>query len=362
MNKKILPVAYPPITTAPAYADALAILMSCNEALGWVYSHYIQTYIVEVLDGKAENFKSIMPCFFGDFDNRRIVNTVSDCIFLNREINPFLNIFEIPNVMINTLGESFVSFIKKTIDLDMYVYGFCNASNIKEYNRSEAFSHEVFIYGYNDEDKTFYYADFPNNEARKYTFAVCSYDEIEEAFHSVKKLFIPVVKSIAAIQLYKDGPFAFELSYIKESVSEYLHPSKDSVRRLSDYVESFVNIGDFSWKTKVYVGTDAFNYLANIDDRVSKGRIDVRLYNAMYEHKVMMSKRISYLIERDCLSSSKYDLSIEYKSIEEEMLSVRNKILKYNITKNDSTIKSIPAQLYAIREKEEIILKSIFDI
>lgn len=312
MKTTILPVTYPTITTFPPYADALAILMSHKESLDWVYSHYIQTYIVEVIEGSENNLRPIMPCFFGDFDSRRIVNTVSDCIFLNREINPFLNIFEVPNDIIETIEGEYVSFIKKALDSSMYVYAYCDISKIKDYNRQECAAHEVFIFGYDDSKNLFHYADFPNNRSYKYKFSTCTYDEIEAAFRAVKELFVPVVKSVALIQFEGRGPFTFDYSYIQDSIYDYLYPNKEMVRRLGMYIDSFVNFGEFNWKTKIYVGVDTYDYFASIKDRIITtediSRIDLRLYNAMYEHKMMMIERIQHLVENGYMSKEKNSL------------------------------------------------------
>jgi len=361
---KILPVTYPTITTFPAYADALAILMSNKATYDWVYSHYIQMYTIEILDGDPKNIKPFMPCVFGDFDNRRIAYTVADCFFLDRETCPFLNIFEIPNAVINKYETSYVQFIKKAIDMSMYVFMLCDVSRIKAYNLSKSLAHEVLIYGYDDSSKELYYADFLNNRSNKYTFSTCSYDEIDAAINGISDLFIPVVKSIALVQLEERGPFTFNMDYIRESVNDYINPDSEKLRKFGMYTDSYVRNSEFKWSTKVYMGINVYDYLSDLRNRIDEDCIDVRLYHAMYEHKKMMSERIGYICNKGLLCCDT-SLFTQYQSIVNRWESIRNGILKYNISQNASSkrrIVQLPEIINKIKADEIAVLKQVFDL
>lgn len=362
MSKNVLPVVYPTITTFPPYADTLAILQSHEESLSWVYSHYIQTYVIDVIDGSEKNLKSFMPCFFGDFDNRRIVNTVSDCIFLNREINPFLNIFEIPISIINSTGIDYVDLIKTSLDMSMYVYAYCDVSKIEEYKLSDSTAHEVFIFGYDDASNEFEYADFPNSKQNKYTFSTCSYSEIKRALDGVKDLFIPIVKSIALIQFVPEGPFVLDYKYIQESISDYLYPDAEKLFRLGRYIDTFVNTGEFSWVTKPYMGTGTYEYFADIPKRITSNGIDLRLYHAMCEHKRMMIERIFYLVNGGYIDNKWQSEINEYRELSHRMIRVRNKIIKFNLTGKEHILDSVPEEISRIQRDEELLLKVIFTL
>lgn len=357
-----LPVVYPTITTLPPYADTLAILQCHDESLGWVFSHYIQTVIVEVLEGKEENYQSFMPCFFCDFDRRRIVNTVADCIFLNRETNPYLNIFETPNSIIELSGETYVSYIKKALDLSMYVYAYCDISKIDDYNRKERTAHEIFIYGYDDDKGGFFYGDFLNTPDSKYKFSFCTYADVENALICVKDFSIPVVKSIALVQFVENGPFIFDYSYIKDSISDYLYPDKEDLRRLECYINSFVNTGVFGWITKAYLGTGVYDYFSNIEQHIIDGRIDLRLIHALYDHKKMMVQRLEFLLRAGYIPEHRCNEIESYRKLANDAMIIRNKILKYNITGKKEIITKIPSQINEIREKEKLLLETVFQL
>jgi hypothetical protein len=370
MNEKILPVKYPRITTYPPYADALAILCANDEAYKWVYSNYIQISVVDIINRGKEYEQPYTPCFFGDFDNRRLANTIADCIFLNRENCPFLNIFEIPNILINSLGASYVSTLKHLIDSSMYIYGYVNVAKIDDYSylQAEAAAHEVLIYGYNNDEGKFYYADMLSNEIRKYKFSTCTYDDIESAFQTVDQLFIPMVKSFAAIQYVKNAPFKFDYNYVKESIYEYIHPDDEKCRRFNDYASSFLAStpdGPLYWVPKIYMGVNVYNYFSDyIHYEFNNGnnkRLDPRMFHAMYDHKELMVDRLQYLLDNEYLDASKTSLIETYKQVRKNALIIRNVILKFNIKPASVTVSNIHTLLEKTKQHEIELLCNIFD-
>lgn len=65
--KKTLSIAYPPITSFPGYANALAILLAHPKSHDWVYSHYIQINTIEC-ENKITKEPEIEYLFFVDSD------------------------------------------------------------------------------------------------------------------------------------------------------------------------------------------------------------------------------------------------------------------------------------------------------
>jgi len=369
-KKKVLPVTYPPITTFPPYANTLAVLCNYEEALPWIYSHYIQTTVVDIINRGKEYIQAFTQCFFGDFDTRRIANTIADCVFLNRENCPLLNVFEVPNSLINSMGMSIVDVVKNLIDSSMYFYGYVDVSKIRDYRfyGSEEFAHEIFIHGYDDSKGVFHYADFPNNIENKYKFSECSYTDFEDAFHHIEGTYVPIVKSFAAIQYVLDAPFGFDYNYVRDSIFEYTYPDTERTRKYNDYIHSFLasdpNLA-YYWIPKVYMGTDVYHYFRdyieyefNNDNNES---IDPRLFHAMYDHKEMMILRLKYLIDKGYLSSDKAELLTDYNKVRDNALGIRNLVLKYNVSNNDNTVTKIFELLDTTRTLEIEMLKGIFD-
>jgi hypothetical protein len=366
-----LPITYPTITTFPPYSDALAILCSHSEALPWVYSQYIQTAVVDISNRGKVYDQSFTPCFFIDFDNRRLANTIADCFFLNRENCPFLNLYEIPNCVVGFGDKPFSEIVKLLLAKGMYIYGYIDVSKISDYAylKRELFAHEVFIYGYNDSDNSFSYADQLNNETLKYKFSTCSCEELDAAFENSENLDIPIVKSFAAIQYVENAPFGFDFNYIRESIAEYVNPDPVKTRRFNDYAHSFLTSdpdGPLYWIPKVYMGTDVYNYFADYIDyefaHENTSRLDHRLFHAMYDHKEMMIKRLDFLLEHRHLLDAKQSLIDEYKTIRDMSQQTRNLVLKYNMRNSQPTIDSIKSLLTKTKLREIELLSDIFDL
>lgn len=367
MNKKELPVVYPPLTTFAGFADALAILCSHEEALDWVYSHYVQFFATQtIIDNPNEDFyptTGYATGFFNDFDNRKLANLISDCIFLDREKCPHLNIFEIPNSLIRSSGESYVSFIKRNIDLSMYTYGHADISKIKKYGldkKSDLSFHPILIYGYNDFDQEFLFADFIDD---KYSFSSCSYNEVEAAYQSINQFYLPLVKSISSIEYVSYPSFKFDYSYIQDTISEYLTPDRKKAEQYEKYSTSYFS--PLKWHAKTFIGVDAYDFLSDfLDLQTELGiyPIDFKPYHALYDHKEMMIKRMEHFIKKGYISESKSGYIAEYSRISDNAKRIRNLLLKYNIKKLDSILDTVKKLLMETKQAEIPLLKAIFDI
>jgi len=365
--KKQLPLSYPPLTAYPGHADLLAILYSHPEAHDWIYSHFIQLYATQiVVDDFNEYYptEGYAPSFFNDFDNRRLSNMMSDSVFLDREKCPHLNIFEVPNALIETYESSFVNYIKRNIDLGMYTYGYADVQKISNYgykNVGDLTFHPVFIYGYDDDTQMFNFAEFLSGG--KYVFDECAYVEVEAAFKGIKDYFLPLVKSIASIQ-YNDNPsFKFDISMIRDTVCEYLHPDKQKTDQFARYSTSYFS--PLKWHTNAYVGVEVYDFLIDfirIQVELNLERFDFKPYEALVEHKQMMIKRVRHLVDKGYLSPSKLAILDKYDQIRKNAESIRNAIIKRNITR-DNTFAARTQELLRTTAQVEIpLLKQIFDI
>jgi hypothetical protein len=365
--KNQLRVTYPPLTTFTTYADTLAILFSFDEGQDWAYSHYIQIQVNDIIN-RNNNINDMMESapftasFFNDFDTRKQANVICDNIFLGRERCPFFNVFEIPNNYVDAIDGTFVDFIKRTIDSEIYIYAYLDISKISGYWTEEAVGHQLLIYGYDDENHTINFADFIDNQ--KYTFTICSYDEIESAYIGVADLFIPTVKSVALVQYNSHRVYTFDMSYVQDSIHEYLSPDPKVAERQNNYTMSiFTRVG---WQTETYMGVDVYDYFPKFIARefeLGKTHIDKRLFHAMYDHKEMMVRRIERFVKKGYLSGDVHPHLEQYKiAVRNKMQLVRNAVIKYNMTKRIETLDYVRETLPEIRSKEIELLRQIFTV
>lgn len=365
MSKKLLPLAKPPITTFPSYAAALGIMANYEESYDWFYSQYIQLCTIEITNPyeNEETHAPYIPTFFVDTDMRRITHTFSDYYFVMRENCPFLSICEVPNSLINVYDESFVEFIKKCIDLDMYIFTFLDVTKIGEYKSVSAGFHEIFIYGYDDEKSCVYFADFPINDSSKYGYSTCPYLEVEEAYYSMNMLPYPIVKSVALIKYTNEVPYVFNMDYVINSVKAYMAPDISEANSYKDYVDSlFYRLG---WKTKVYMGCNVYDFLTNyIKGETARGNnyFSTELFHGLYDHKEMMIKRVQHFISKGYLPKDKYLSIKKYYKIRDNALLIRNCVIKYNLRPSEELINKILELLKVTYDMEIPILYEIFDL
>ena len=365
----ILPVAYPPITTYSAFAATLSILYSHEESYDWVFSHYLQIYAVSKTD-LSEPFPPgggpYKVVFFGDMDNRRLTYSNCEFMFFSKESCQYLDLFEVPCDLFNSYNESFVSFIKRSIDMNMYLYLYVDQSKISAFKRTNGYVHPLFIFGYDDCSATVHVADFVGG---KFTYFKASYIEIENAYQS--GLNIPNYvnhlpkdsESIALIRYTNYAPFVFDYSYIQDTICEYIYPDKSKVEKFNNYIMSRHSFRNQDLKT--YMGVDVYQYISDlIELQLNAGAesINHRIYHAMYDHKEMMLKRFEYFLQRGYIDGEKLSFINEYKKVRDIALVIRNLILKLNITQDRKVVERIVSQVRRIRELETVLLKQIFNI
>jgi hypothetical protein len=375
MNTKILPVTYPTMTTFTGYANALAILQSHEDALGWVYSQYLQIYVVkneiEDINKEYAPIAGYMPGFFGDFDNRRLSSISGDIVFKGGEDYPFLKRFEIPLNMISLYEPSYARFIKHCIDNDLYVYTYVNTLHIGKYGRNAETTsfngHPVFIYGYNDDASTFSIADFFKND--KYSFAECTYDEMEAALKSESTDFLSLdesVKYFIAIQYKNSDTFHFSMDYVRETVKAYIDPDPKQTEKFTRHVELMYQ--HLNWKMSAIIGVNIYRFLSDFAKMYLALReygvtgIDIRPFHALYDHKVMMCERLNYFLKRNYLSAEKRESISDYEAVRNKAEIARGLILKYNTNLKDSALRRLDPLLDEMKSAEIGLLKTIFDV
>ena len=370
-KKKILPITYPPITTYPGFAATLSILYSHEESYDWMYSHYLQIYAID----KANRDEYTLPLggapymvvFFGDTDNRRLTNTNSDFMFFSKEKCQYLDSFEVPTEFFIASNEPFISFLKRSIDLDMYMYLYVDQSNIEMFHRDSGFVHPLFIFGYDDKNSEVHVADFVNG---KFAYFQCSYDELEKAFYSAMTLpnnannMLPKESdAIALIRYINYAPFTFDYSYIQDTIYEYIYPDETKTERFNNYTMSRHSFRKRTLKT--YSGVDVYNYLSDLielERNAGRDYVDYRIYHAMYDHKEMMIKRLEYFFQQGYLGSDKSAFLEAYNEVRDNTLSIRNSILKYNIKKDKGITDKVVIKLDETKRLEISLLKGLFDI
>jgi hypothetical protein len=197
--------------------------------------------------------------------------------------------------------------------------------------------HEIFIYGYDREAKVFYTSD--NSDNHKYSNKLISYTDIEKSYAEVVNNFMQLsqVKACKAPDI--------DMQIIKSSVSDYVSSKRD--------------FNDFRYSSTNTYGVCV--YEKYIDMLHSNERLlnDFRPLHLFWEHKMLMQKRIEFLMGSDYLLRNQRLLD-EYAAIVRKFLLLRNLQIRYTICRKEEIIIKLISSLQCYVREETQLLNEVF--
>lgn len=214
--KTILPLKIPVISVYSNIANMQAILLNYEQGREWVAQNFINYFVLY-----DENLKEIKPHFISISD---IYFGGNYQMFSQNIFSPFLFCYSVPIKMMDKVM-NLISFIKESINNDFYINLFVNRKYVKSASYDVDYTHETFIYGYNDIEKKVYICDYFKGSS--YDKFECSYEEIETAFKLCDDYYIAENKKIPihSVMLVKYNEFCkmnIDIQYIKQSLENYL--------------------------------------------------------------------------------------------------------------------------------------------
>ena len=333
LKETILPVQYPVITTSPDHTNYLSILGTKPDSFDWLFSNYIQIACKKWI---SQLNNSIFFAFGTEFMGKPFLS----CPWIKTNIiNPEL---------VDTCFD-IVSFLRMCIDNGYYVSIDINHFYLKcsnQYGKSD-FIHTVFIFGYDDNTNFFHIADFFVDE--KYSYELASYQEIQLAYENSKwdsrEDNIRHDEEIILFKLLQEKRDVIEADYtlniprIINSIEEYLLVKNHNVISCSH--------------DKFLYGIEVYDEIEKLLLNVEAGKLSLRkkLFHILYQHKLLMLKRIEYLNQRLSLPQNEY-LYHTYKHIENEALTVRNISIKYMISHQNILLVNMRNRLMRLKELE----------
>ena len=175
IGRKLLPIVYPPINAFPHHGALFSMLFAQEDCLPYVYNNFIQIYSLKNLHENTARSGTV------DF----FYNPYGDWRYFHLKANPWIRPSLIPYHYLTLFSINVVEFVKHAIDSNMYVFIDIDEYDIAAYYESFRkfhFPHEMFIYGYDDDSRIFFFGDIV---AGRYVHAEASYEEVE---HSVRRL------------------------------------------------------------------------------------------------------------------------------------------------------------------------------
>jgi hypothetical protein len=335
-RKKTLPFKYPPITSFPPHANLLSVILNYKESLPWFFSHYIQLVCLkDICD----------PAFRVDFFKPALWH---NC--------PFIYNQKMSRDLISRKWKSFIDFIIDCLDLGHYLMFNLDTYFVSAYPLYRKFHrrHDIFIFGYDLDKKTFDVADFFIHG--KYNTAKASFLEIEKGyqkFHLTKQR--DYLNGIEMIKFLLPGQgYEFDISIPARFIEEYLLSSNTCQR----YDLSSLNSID----NTVY-GISIYNTLIDYVQLLIECKIDtpdLRSFHIFFEHKKAMIPRIQYFIENNYLKNEE-SLYNAYIEITNKTQLIRDEIIKYIINADSKLLYKVISELNLTKIKEVEILQMMLD-
>lgn len=304
MKGKILNVKRPMITSYTHHAHLLAILETQEDTLEWIFSNYIQIYINTDLSRNSwGDFYFPMPYEIKEAELCKWIYTQKQ-----------------KDRVVDKRYEDIIEFLIDAIEDDSYIHLMVNYKYI---SKSRCFgidrSHDIMVYGYDEEKQKLYCADF-FFQTGSYEFSECTYDEFrlayKYAYHSGASLYLK--HYIYTYQLNKSCDYEFNSGNILYGIEQYMRGG------LPEYWAIY-NRSDLA---NISFGLDCYDVLYYYVENLGEGSLDIRLFYLMKDHKKMMIERLKFLEKKD-ISRNMKEYIEKYEDIYRLMNTVVMLVLKF---------------------------------
>lgn len=321
---------YPPITSYQSYANCLSILCYYDNENIWnyIFSSFIQLSAFAKHD-KGFNMLDFYP------------RTIFNC--------PLLECEQISRKDISSKANSIVEFIVNKINLGYYITLNIDTYYISIYKTFHklkgVYPHDIYIWGYDLNDKVFYVSEFLS----KFEYTTVSFSELEQGYMNFKA--IDSFSEDVGLIMYKGGEYKLSLNTIIDLTKDYLF-SNNSSKRLAP-TQQFIYNSDTHW------GLDIYKLLKECIIKSNSGYL-LRYLHILFDHKVLMSLRIKYLIEKKYILASDSILQ-QYELIKKQAMIIRNLAIKSKVSDNPKYFYKIYDYIDTLQQIERQSLESLLD-
>ncbi|KQN99839.1 hypothetical protein [Paenibacillus sp. Leaf72] len=324
MSRKALYLQEPEVSTYTPYGILFSII---SEPLWrWVFNNFIQIRYAYLWEMFA-------------FDNHHIL----------LKICPGLSYNQLPQeIVIAKWGKSLKDVIIESIDLGYYVHIFVDRYYISltDSYKNGHHMHELLIYGY-DLDKDM--ALVADNFVEQFIKAECPFSELEEGYWCASDKY----------------DFYTEIRFLKRNTDFECHINMEQIAAgMQNYLYSKPTF-DLVVEQPFEFGFQALQRLLtdpqNMDTSSAEyRRFDLRAYHLLYEHKLLMEKRLAYLMDHGHMLYDQrlLDTSVDLK---QRYLSMRNLVIKYRFKEDEKLSCSIYAKLQDNLGREEAFILSCLE-
>lgn len=253
-------------------------------------------------------------------------------------------------------NHSFVDTLIKFIDCDYYLYIFLDWYYL--YPEKSHMAHSTLVSGYDMEKGVFLLSD--NYDDGKFI-------TIEQSFETVEKAFYSAWTATVGNKIDNDNSKDFD--YLKtligmkyrNSVSTTFDKS-NFLTQLEQYKES-VPFQLYDQEETCYYGFDSYNAIFEFFDKTNPNiRIGKRDFHLLCEQKLMMKKRVEYLLNHHYIEGQQIlELACD---IYQDFMKLRSKFIKYSFCageKRQVEAERIKEKLRMSIEKEKVLVDMLLE-
>lgn len=330
MSKKILVLANPIINSHPGYAANLSIILKTDSGYQWFLQHYFELFSI------YEKSNNALLTRFSPLDYIRysaLIGCQPENIFC-----PAIKCYSIPRYSINDSTHNIIDIVRYFINKEAYLFLYVERKEIEIFKTTYPHTHETFLYGYDDDEKRIYLADYLSNN--QYTYFSCSYQEFIKAYTNSSS---GREEDRGAFYVYWE---ADKLNVLQHNENYNYEFKKDLFLKKIDYhlgnkqyqLNYTPIIHDIkSSNTQIYWGIQTVQVIGEYitSCMLKQESVDLRQTAIQVDHKKVIVEIINYL--------GKTNTSIlNLKDVADQLLNItstlQNVVIKYNLTKNSTSM------------------------
>ena len=316
-------------------AAYLCIILNYENMYPWFYEHYTQLYFTKDKIGIETNKKETFMDFYGGWTEPK-------------------GLFDVKYMTKYELEEkNKLDLIKRILNKDEYIYTYIDEYYIGEKTHN---SHDVLIYGYDDDKEEFCLLGFKDNFFVSYTL---NYSVFEKSFDSSIQIAKESITDERKYQLFSLTPLFDENTECKFDLYKFMSLFKQYLN--SEY--SNINLYNDTIYEEGFFGIQIYAKLLEAlrDCCIGKQEFDYRLIHTLYEHKKIMLDRSEYIYKFVLKREIQVTLQKELTDIVDLINNIRFKALDYIFTNDTAILYSICSEIEILYAEEMKVYNKLYN-
>ena len=250
-----------------------------------------------------------------------------------------IDYMSVPYFIIESERTDFIKIVSDALHDGYYIMGMYDEYYIPKKSAFNKYhlNHDYLIYGVDEEKQEFYSAGYLQDEF--YSSFTIPFDNYKQSLYTTN----PPYHLFWFLKFHDDIELSFDINTAKQGLWNYLNSYKPD-------------------NSKNTYGIQAIESLIALFEEMKNKQndVDLRSLFALKEHKQLMRIRLNYMMEKNHIKWDEHIL-VKYDQMIKQSEMALSLGMKYNITKNQSTVDKICGILHQNMKVETDCLKNIYD-